>query len=467
MDLYFKRHDGQAVTCDDFVATMQDASDIDLTLFKRWYSQSGTPQVTVSDHFDLANNRYQLTFKQKNKPTADQKIKQDLHIPIDIELLDNAGNAIDLGDSQKNKVLSLTQKEQTFVFENVRERPVPCLFRGFSAPVKYKYVYTDQQLLHLISFASDDFSRWDAGQSLFNKYLLENVKRDQAKQQMGLPDLMIQGFKSVLTSQILDPALIADMFEFISETGAMELFDSVDIEALHGAREFMLKQLAIELKNEFISAYQSHQVSGDYQPNTKDIANRKLANLALLYISKADSIVAEQLVMTQINNSNNMTDYLGAMIAANSSLLDCRETVLADFDKRWFDNGLVMDKWFALQASSLDSEVLNNVKGLFAHRSFDFSNPNRLRALVGTFVQNNPYYFHAEDGSGYLFLTEQLIKLNEQNPQVASRLITPLIQFKRLDQARIKLIKVQLNRLLKLDNLAVDLFEKVTKALAQ
>ncbi len=467
MQLYIQRFDGQAVTCDDFVAAMQDASGIDLTLFKRWYSQSGTPQVTVSDHFDPVSNRYQLTFKQKNLPTADQKSKQPLHIPVDIELLNHAGKALSLGEGCYNKVLSLTQPEQTFIFENISEQPVPCLFRGFSAPVKYQYAYTDQQLVHLISFASDDFSRWDAGQSLFNKYLLANVKQYQAKQAMTLPVVMIQAFSAVLSSEELDPALIADMFEFISEAGAMELFERVDIEALHQAREFMLKQLALALKNEFMAAYQSHQVSGPYQPNTVDIGHRKLANLALLYISKADSALADQLVIKQVNNCNNMTDHLGALVAANSAMLDCREKVMQDFENRWFENGLVMDKWFALQASAPDSEVLNRVKGLFTHRSFDFSNPNRLRALVGSFVQNNPYYFHAADGSGYLFLTEQLIKLNEQNPQVAARLITPLIQFKRLDEKRKEMIKVQLNRLLQLDNLSVDLFEKVTKALAQ
>ncbi|MFT6986841.1 MAG: aminopeptidase N [Psychromonas sp.] len=467
MQLYVERFDGQAVTCDDFVAAMQDASGIDLTLFKRWYSQSGTPQVNVTDHFDPAQHCYQITFKQKNLPTADQKDKQPLHIPVDIELLDASGNAVDLGDDARSKVLNLTQKEQTFVFKNITEKPVPCLFRGFSAPVKYQYAYSDQQLLHLMNFASDDFSRWDAGQTLFNKYLLKNVQQQQAKQKMALPQLFIDAFKSVLVNAELDPALIADMFEFVSETGAMELFDSVDIEALHQAREFMLTQLAVELKNEFVLAYQNHQVKGDYQPIGKDIANRKLANLALLFISRADSLVANKLVIAEINNSHNMTDHLSALHAANSALLDCRETVMSDFENRWFENGLVMDKWFSLQATSPDSGVLENVKALFNHRSFDFSNPNRLRALVGAFVQNNPYHFHAGDGSGYLFLTEQLIKLNEQNPQVAARLITPLIQFKRLDEKRKAMIKVQLKRLLALDNLSLDLFEKVTKALAQ
>ncbi|WP_019613792.1 aminopeptidase N [Psychromonas ossibalaenae] len=467
MRLYVERFDGQAVTCDDFAAAMSDASGIDLSLFKRWYSQSGTPQVNVTDHYDSTTQTYQITFKQKNLPTADQHIKQTLHIPIDIELLDESGRALDLGNGKTNNVLSLTHKEQTFVYKNVSEKPVPSIFRGFSAPVKYQYAYSDQQLQHLITFASDEFSAWDAGQTLFNKYLLKNVQSLQAKQSLALPAAFTDAFKAVLVNDRVDPALIADMFDFISETGAMELFERVDIEALHQARDFMLKHLAAELKNEFVDAYNNHQVKGEYQPDSADIAKRKLANTALRYISKADPLLADQLVVKQLENCNNMTDHLGALAAANSGLLDCRESVMAEFDDKWFENGLVMDKWFSLQASLPSAEVLNNIKALFNHRSFDFSNPNRLRALVGAFVQNNAYHFHAPDGSGYEFLTEQLIKLNSQNPQVAARLITPLIQFKRLDQPRIELMKTQLNRLLKLDDLSLDLYEKVSKALAQ
>jgi aminopeptidase N len=466
MALYVQRHDGQAVTCDDFVAAMTDASGIDLTLFKRWYSQSGTPEVNISDHFDATTNSYQITFKQKNLPTADQDKKQPLHIPIDIELLDKEGNAVDLGLGQTSKVLSLTQKEQTFVFDNLEQKPVPCLFRGFSAPVKYRYAYSDEQLLHLISFASDEFSRWDAGQTLFNKYLVKNVQRQQLGKEFTLPPLFIDAFKAVLTSDQLDPALIADMFEFISENGAMELFESVDIEAIHETRKFILQQLATHLKDEFVSIYNKHQLNVEYQPKTADIAQRKLANCALSYLAKSDKSLANQLVLKQIDNANNMTDHLGALQAANIGQLECLEDAMSEFDDKWFENGLVMDKWFGLQATLSSDSILMNIKALFNHRSFDYNNPNRLRALVGTFVNANSYYFHAIDGSGYLFLTDQLIKLNSQNPQVASRLITPLIQFKRLDIKRVKLIKVQLNRLLEIDNLSLDLFEKVTKALA-
>ncbi|WP_022942314.1 aminopeptidase N [Psychromonas hadalis] len=467
MALYVERHDGQAVTCDDFVAAMTDASGIDLTLFKRWYSQSGTPQVNVTDHFDVQTNSYQITFKQKNLPTADQQKKQPLHIPVDIELLDKVGKAVDLGHGKMSKVLSLTQKEQTFVFKNISEKPVPCLFRGFSAPVKYQYAYSNENLLHLINFSSDEFSRWDAGQTLFNKYLVKNVQLIQAGKAFSLPTLFVDAFRATLTSEQLDPALIADMFEFISESGAMELFDSVDIEALHKAREYILNQLAEQLQTEFVTIYHRSQLNAEYQPKTADIALRKLANCALLFIAKSDKKLANTLVLKQIHFANNMTDHLGALQAANSGKLNCRNTVMSDFDEKWFENGLVMDKWFALQASLSNDLVLENIKKLFDHRSFDYNNPNRLRALVGSFVNNNSYYFHASDGSGYQFLTDQLIKLNSQNPQVAARLITPLIQFKRLDAPRIALIKVQLNRLLKIENLSLDLFEKVSKALAQ
>lgn len=467
MQLYVQRHDGQAVTCDDFLAAMSDASDMDLTLFKRWYNQSGTPVVNASDYFDARKNCYQITFKQKTWPTADQKQKQTLHIPIDIELLNSQGIPFDLGNAQTHKVISLTQKEQTFIFTNINEKPVPSLFRGFSAPVKYEYAYSDQNFLHLMRFSTDDFSRWDAGQLFFNKYLIENVHALQENKEMHLPVLFIKAFKIVLVDLELDAALIASMFEFISEVGALELFKTVDIALLHQARNFMLKSLAGGLQKEFVQAYDRSQLTGEYNIQTCDIAKRHLASIALYYIALADPILANDLVLKQIDNANNMTDHLSALVAANSGKLACRAAVMTDFDDKWFNNGLVMDKWFTLQASLQDATVLEKVKSLLKHRSFDMNNPNRLRSLIGGFAQGNPYYFHAADGSGYRFLTDLLIELNTKNPQVAARLITPLIQFQRLDEKRKKLIKVQLYRLLDVEGLALDLFEKVSKALQQ
>jgi len=467
MQLYVERFDGQAVTCDDFVAAMQDASGIDLTLFKRWYSQSGTPKVFVTDHYDSVKQTYQLTFKQKTLPTADQQTKLPLHIPIDIELLDSNGNTIELSEGKTNQVLSLTQVEQTFVFKDINTQPVPCLFRGFSAPVKYQYAYTDEQLLDIISFANDEFSRWDAVQTLFNKYLIENVKALSLGNALSLPSIFIDGFKSILVSETLDPSLVSDMFTFTTENGARELFDKVDVDAIHKVRNFMLQEIATQLHELFVDTYLRHNQLKAYQPDIDDIAKRKLKNLALAFIARVDKKLADEYVLAQISACNNMTDHLGALNAANIGLLPCRTSVMQAFDNKWFENGLVMDKWFVLQASMPSDAVLNNIEMLFEHRSFDFNNPNRLRSLVGAFAQANSYRFHHIDGSGYKFLTDQLIKLNSQNPQVASRLITPLIQFKRLDDKRIELIKAELNRLLALPDLAVDLYEKVTKALAQ
>ncbi|MCK5819038.1 MAG: aminopeptidase N [Psychromonas sp.] len=464
--LYIERHDGQAVTCDDFVLAMSDANDFDFTLFKRWYSESGTPLVVVTDHFDALTNKYQLTFTQSNAPTSDQKSKKVLHIPVDIELLNAQGNALDLGNSETNKVLSLTQTKHTFVFDNVTEKPVPCLFRNFSAPVEFKYKYSDRQLVHLISFASDDFSRWNAAQILFNTYLIKNVDNFQRGVEFSLPSSFIPAFANVLDNKLADPALTAIMFSFISEFGAMQLLDKVDVEALHQARKFIFQVIADELKTRFIDAYQDNQVVGEYVPCEADMAKRSMAATALFFIAKSDRTLATKLVLMQVASVNNMTDHMAALSAASCADLDCFMQVMSEFDDKWFENGLVMDKWFALQATRPSVDIINNIKALFNHRSFNFSNPNRVRSLLGSFTQVNSYYFHAIDGSGYMFLTDQLIKLNQQNPQLAANLITPLLQFKRLDDDRQQLIKEQLNRLLVLDNLSPDLYEKVSKALA-
>ncbi len=466
MALYIKRHDGQAVTCDDFVAAMSDANDVDFTLFKRWYSESGTPVVVVTDHFDEINNQYQLTFTQSNAPTSDQKSKKVLHIPIDIELLNSQGKALDLGNSQTNKVLSLKQTKQTFVFDNISEKPVPCLFRDFSAPVKCQYQYSDHQLVHLISFASDDFSRWNAGQILFNTYLIKNVDNFQKGAELSLPSSFIPAFANVLDNKQVDPALTAIMFSFTSESASMQFFEKVDIEALHQARKFIFQALADGLKTRFIDVYQDNQIVGEYVVCETDMAKRSLAAMALFFIAKADNSLANELVLRQVSVANNMTDHIAALSAASSADLDCFAQVMSDFDNKWFENGLVMDKWFALQVTRPIIDIIDNIKALFDHQSFNFSNPNRVRSLVGCFAHLNSYYFHASDGSGYTFLTDQLIKLNIQNPQLAANLITPLLQFKRLDDDRQQLVKEQLNRLLSLDNLSPNLFEKISKAFA-
>lgn len=467
MDLYFERHDGQAVTCDDFVASMQDASGIDLDLFKNWYSQSGTPQVTVTDSYDAVNKTYTLSMVQHTPSTADQKVKQVLHIPVDIELLDEQGNKIELISEGKpaHHVLNLTEKQQDFVFENVTSQPVPSLFREFSAPVKLNYAYTNEQLTMLMVHASNDFARWDASQLLINKHVVENVTRIHDKQELELPVVFGQAFADLVSNMELDPALKAEMLQFPSTNSLMGLFDQVDVDALLAVTAFIKSEIAAHVAVTCGSVY-ADMPKRAYEVEHAHIAMRSLKNVCLEYIALANVTDVNDLVLAQFEQSDNMTDTMGAISAANKAQLPCLKTMLSAFEQNWSHDGLVMDKWFAQVAISPSENCLSVVKETLDHGSFSLANPNRTRSLVGTFSALNTKAFHAIDGSGYVFLTDILCQLNSSNPQVASRLITPLIEFKKYDLVRQELMKEQLNRLSKIDNLAADLFEKIDRALA-
>ncbi|RJG42436.1 aminopeptidase N [Motilimonas pumila] len=466
MDLYFERFDGQAVTCDDFVQAMEDASGVDLTQFRRWYRQSGTPQVTITDQYDATTQQYQLHVTQQTAPTAEQHEKSAQHIPMDIELLSESGEHFLLA-GKKNQVLNVTQTEQTFSFDGICSKPIPALFREFSAPVKYSYQYSDQELATLMQFADNDFSRWDAAQNLFNKHLIANVTRVQQQQSVTIPEFVIDAYRGVLLSNEIDLALIAEVFAFASQSSLWELFEQVDIDAIWQARQEMLTQLSTALADELACVYRQHALKAAYQLNQEQAAKRALARACLTLLALSAPKFADELAQQHYQNSDNMTDTLSALIAANVAQLPCRDSLMQDFDQRWRHDALVLDKWFSLAATTPANDSLGQVKALLEHPGFSLKNPNRTRALIGSFVNGNVQGFHNSDGSGYLFLTDILCQLNTSNPQVAARLITPLIQFKRLDNDRQLLIKEQLNRLLSLPNLAKDLYEKVTRALAQ
>jgi len=467
MDLYFERHDGQAVTCDDFVASMQDASGVDLTLFKNWYSQSGTPQVTVTDNYDAKSNTYTLSMQQHTPITADQKVKQILHIPVDIELLDEQGNKIELTSEGKpvHHVLNLTEKQQDFVFENVTSAPTPSLFREFSAPVKLNYAYTNKQLTMLMVHASNDFARWDASQLLINKHVVENVARIHDKQPLELPTVFGQAFADLVKNVELDPALKAEMLQFPSTNSLMGLFDEVDVDALLAVSAFIKSEMATSVA-ETCTAIYAAMPKRAYEVEHAHIAQRSLKNVCLEYISLAGIADVNALVLAQFEQSDNMTDTMGAISAANKAQLPCLQTMLSTFETNWAHDGLVMDKWFVQIGVSPSEDCLSVVKDTLNHGSFSLANPNRTRSLIGSFSALNTKAFHAIDGSGYVFLTDILCQLNSSNPQVASRLITPLIEFKKFDAVRQELMKEQLIRLSKIDGLAADLFEKIDRALA-
>ncbi|MDC5812989.1 aminopeptidase N [Vibrio europaeus] len=464
MKLYFDRHDGTAATCEDFVAAMEDASGVDLKQFRLWYSQSGTPIVKVSSEYDQVAKTYALTVEQATEPTQDQAEKQALHIPFDVELYAQNGDVIELRRNGKlvDNVLNVTELKQTFIFEQVTERPVPSLLREFSAPVKLEYDYSDEELVFLMVKACNEFARWDAGQMLLAKYIRSNVEKVQAGNDVELAAEVIDAFRGVLLSSELEPAFIAEMMSLPSHNEVSGWYKQVDVDAVAKVLKAIKVTLATELEDELSAIYHSLKQQ-DYTIEHAAIGKRSLRNTALGYLAYTEQ--GNTLAKAQYADANNMTDTIAAMSAANGAQLECREALMSDYSDKWKHDGLVMDKWFALQGTNPAENVLQVIKQTLNHEAFSLKNPNRTRSLVGSFLNMNPVRFHAKSGEGYKFAGEILRELNSSNPQVASRLIDPLLKFRKYDDERQALIKAELETLKAMDNLAKDLFEKVTKAL--
>ncbi|OOE64221.1 aminopeptidase N [Salinivibrio sp. IB282] len=464
--LYFERHDGTAATCDDFVQAMEDASGIDLTQFRRWYSQSGTPVLSVSSTYDPDSKQLALHVSQHTPPTADQQEKLPLYIPLDIELYRRDGSVIKLqrhGESVSN-VLAVTETEQTFIFDEVDEQPVLSLLREFSAPVKLDHDYQDDELAFLLQHARNDFARWDAGQSLLAKHIKANVARVQNEQPIDVPLSVIDAFRGVLLSDNTDPALIAEVLNLPSETEVAGWFDTVDVDAIHQVMAAFKQQFADHMVDEFDAVYRQY-AQPEYQITHKAIGERALRNTCLSYLAHTEN--GNTHVERHYHAANNMTDTMAALNAANNAQLPCREPLMKDFSDKWQHDGLVMDKWFMLQGANPADNALDQVRVQMDHPAFTLKNPNRVRSLVGAFCNRNPARFHAKDGSGYRFLKEILVILNQSNPQVASRLIDPMLKLAHYDRDRQQQMRQILQELADMDNLAADLYEKVEKTLEQ
>ncbi|MDG3088090.1 aminopeptidase N [Vibrio hannami] len=464
MKLYFERHDGTAATCDDFVAAMQDASGIDLTLFKRWYSQSGTPTLKVVGEYNESDKTFALKVEQATPPTQEQVEKLPLHIPLDIELYAADGTIIELqcNGEKVGNVLDIKEENKTYIFVNVSEKPVVSLLREFSAPVKLEYDYSDQELMFLMVHAQNDFARWDASQILLAKYIKLNVSNLQSGKPFEFSDDVQDAFRGVLLNDKLEPAFVA---EVLSLPGANEVagwFKPVDVDAIDSVLHNIKQAIAQSLADELAASY-AVLAQKDYSINHDAIGKRALRNRCLSYLACLEH--GNELVHAQYKTANNMTDTMAAMSSANQAKLACRGELMEDFSAKWEKDGLVMDKWFALQGTSPVDNALDLVRETMAHPTFSLKNPNRTRSLIGSFLNNNPVNFHAKDGSGYLFAGEILKELNDSNPQVASRLIDPLLKFKNYDEQRQVLMKAELEKLASMENLAKDLYEKVTKAL--
>jgi len=477
MDLYFARHDGQAVTCDDFRAAMAHSSGRNLSQFERWYSQPGTPQLKVQSRYDAAKQTYELTLSQSCKPGAGQKKPLPFHIPVAVGLLNAKGRDMKLhlagaasakAESSANLgttcVLELTKAKQTFTFNNVTSKPTPSLLRNFSAPVVLEYDYTDKELAHLMAHDSDAFNRWEAGHRLAMQRLLKLIEQVQAGETLTLDELFINALRTTLNDQSLDPSFREVVLTLPSELMLAEQCAVIDPQAIHTARQYMRKTLSERLKADFIANYEANLTPGKYSPDAKSAGKRGLKNLCLSYLLGWQDESTLQLAHAQIASADNMTDRLAALMALVNTGSKTAQQPLNRFYQDFKKEALVVDKWFSLQAMAMHTDV-NAVRKLMTHPAFTLKNPNRARSLIFSFCNGNPSQFHAADGSGYAFWTEQVIALNKLNPQVAARLVRTLDHWKKFRPALKKQMRAALQKVAAAKGLSRDVQEVVGRTL--
>ena len=473
MDLYFARHDGQAVTCDDFVAAMADASEVDLTQFKRWYAHAGTPHVRAVGSYDPATRRYVLTLAQSRPTGVEEATSQVFHIPIAIGLVGPAGEDLPLRlvsdrDGSKRgtatRVVSLTESEQQFVFEDVASQPVPSLLRNFSAPVILDYAWQDEDLAHLLAHDSDPFNRWEAGQRLAGRLILAAAGEIAAGRPVHWPQSFVDAAAQVLARGPEDPAFAAEVLTLPGEATLAEEMAVVDPDALHQARNGLRHFLAEKLAAPLRQCYDALAMSGPYRPTPEAAGRRALRNLCLSILGELQNSEARGLAMRQFVSADNMSDQFAAL--ATLAQDDCgeRAQALAAFYERWHGEALVVDKWLSVQAASRLPATLTIVRDLLSHPGFDLRNPNKVYALLNTFG-NNHVHFHAADGSGYHFLGEQIAQLDSINPQVAARLARRFDRWRRFDATRQQHARGTLETLRATNGLSADVLEIVGRAL--
>jgi len=458
MDLYIARHDNQAVTINDFVAAMADASGIDLAEFSHWYHQAGTPELHVTDHYDPAMRRYTLTLRQTLAPTPDQPTKVPMVIPVATGLLAPDGSEI------VSQLLLLTEPEQEFIFDNIGAAPTPSLPRNFSAPVKLHGIGQDK-LRFLAAHDTDPFVRWDSAQQYATAVLLALAADWRAGKTLAIDPELIAILLSTLTNADADPAFAAEALALPGESRLADQMDSADIDAIHAARQHARAEIGRALAPTLRATYDSLSDSAPYCFDGPGMGRRALRNTCLAYLAAGDASHAK-LARAQFDAAHNMTDVLAALgVLANIDGAD-RIAALALFHEKWRADNLVLDKWFAIQAMSTLPGTVDAVRVLSTHADFDLANPNRVRALVSSFASANPAQFHAPSGVGYAFLADIVMRLDPANPQVAARIVSPLGQWRRVNDARQALMRAELQRILDLPGLSKNTYEMVSKSLA-
>lgn len=474
MDRYFQRHDGQAVTTEDFYAAMVDANDIDLGAFKRWYTQAGTPELTVEAVHDAASQVYSLSIRQYCPPTPGQtKKKQPLVIPLALALLDADGRELPLrlvgepADAiSTERVLRVEQTEQEFRFADIVKPPVPSLLRGFSAPVRLRYPFSDDELAFLMAHDSDLYNRWEAGQQFAYRTALNLVTELQAGRELALKPELIDGYRRMLSAGIGDKALVAEALVLPSEDFIAGGLDPIDPDAVHTVREFMRTTLAEALHDEFLASYRDNCSTQPYSNDPISGARRQLKNMCLSYLMQLDDPRVRGLCVQQYYGADNMTDTISALNALANCNCPERGELLGTFYEKWKRDALVVDKWLAIQARSKLPDTLEQVKRLMQHPAFALRNPNKVRALIGAFSHGNPVRFHAADGSGYDLLEHVVVALDGINPMVAARLLGAFSRWRKYEPVRRAHMRNALMRVLERPDVSKDCYEIATKSLA-
>ncbi|WP_308085046.1 aminopeptidase N [Neisseria polysaccharea] len=467
MKLYFQRHDGQAVTCDDFRAAMADANGINLDQFALWYSQAGTPVLEAEGR--LKNNIFELTIKQTVPPTPDMADKQPMMIPVKVGLLNRNGEAVAFdyqGKRATEAVLLLTEAEQTFPLEGVTEAVVPSLLRGFSAPVHLNYPYSDDDLLLLLAHDSDAFTRWEAAQTLYRRAVATNLAA--LSDGIGLPkhEKLLAAVEKVISDDLLDNAFKALLLGVPSEAELWDGTENIDPLRYHQAREALLDTLAVHFLQKWheLNRQAAKQENQSYGYSPEAAGWRTLRNVCRTFVLRADPAHIETVAEKYGEMAQNMTHEWGILSAVNGNESDTRNRLLAQFADKFSDDALVMDKYFTLVGSSRRSDALQQVQTALQHPKFSLENPNKARSLIGSFSRNVPH-FHAEDGSGYRFIADKVIEIDRFNPQVAARLVQAFNLCNKLEPHRKNLVKQELQRIRAQEGLSKDVGEIVGKIL--
>ncbi len=465
IDLYFERHDGQAVTCDDFVRAMEDANGVNFDQFRLWYSQAGTPNLVWQGDYDADKKVFRLTIEQKTDPTPGQATKSDLQMPVKIGLLARDGREL------LAQTIDLTQSKQEFLFEDIAQAPVVSFNRDFSAPVNVGTIPSHDDLAFLMGNDTDAFNRWEAGQKYASDLLIAAVraydKSGDVDTALGEVNAFCDALRATLTNDDLDKAFRAQAMILPGEGMLAEQLRPADPEAIYQVRQALRQKVAISLQDEFEAAYRHNASNDAYSPDATSAGQRALRAVALSYLAATGERVFIDLALEQYRTADNMTDRMAALTVLNNQDHPGREEALADFESRFANDTVVIDKWFSLQAMSSRTDTLEQIKKLMEHPAFTMRNPNKVRALVGTFAMANQRNFHAADGSAYAFYADRLMELDNLNPQVAARLAAPLGKWRKFDDDRASKMKAELKRILAKENLSRDLYEIASKSIAE